>query len=233
MVTIKVGKGDQQAEFSIHKDLICKASPFFNAACKPERMKAEDRVIELPEDEPDVIQIMVYWIYHDVISITEDMEANNGIHGTVEKALKTPWGIFAQLYVVGRKYQMARLQNDTIDAILYHCKDYYLPTSLIPWVYEHTIKEDNLRTLVFRLSMHVMGRDDMALYGNFFSQEFLFDMTYALLEDDGETINSNESLIESDDVHEDFCSQLHNQDACDGNCEEYKEYIVIDDEELE
>jgi BTB/POZ domain len=65
MVTLIMGEEDDEKHFTIHKNILCAASPFFKAACKPERMKPIDRVLELPEDDDEMIQLMIYWTYHN------------------------------------------------------------------------------------------------------------------------------------------------------------------------
>jgi hypothetical protein len=49
IVTLVVGR-NEDAIFTIHQNILCKASPFFEAACKSEWMKPDDRIIKLPED---------------------------------------------------------------------------------------------------------------------------------------------------------------------------------------
>lgn len=134
MITLVVGEGKKETPFTIHKDILCKASPFFKAACKPEWMRAEDKVIKLPVDDPKVIQMMIYWIYHNEICVVEgDLDWDDY---SCEAALESAWGLFAKLYVLGKKYQMPRLQVDAVDAILALHRIRSFPVGLIPWVYK-------------------------------------------------------------------------------------------------
>jgi BTB/POZ domain len=236
IITLKVGKGGQQIEFTVHKDVICEASPFFKAACKPENMKPDSRVIELPEDEPEVIQIMVYWIYHNEICINQQVlkREYEGDRDSCVQALTTPWGLFAQLYIVGKKYKMSSLQNDAIDALLDHGIWNTLTICIIPWVYENTIKGDKLRKLFFLMAKRDLNRSHLAQFHNQLSLEFLFDMTYDSVpgtNEPGPKLEWNESMIDLDDPYEDFCSQLHNQESCGGDCEDYKVYDVVGHED--
>jgi len=51
--------GSEKKPFMVHKDVLCGASPFFETACKPEWL-GDKWVIELPADEPDAINAMIY-----------------------------------------------------------------------------------------------------------------------------------------------------------------------------
>jgi hypothetical protein len=228
MITLRVGEGEQGAEFTAHKNILCKASPFFKAACKPEWMKPGDNVIKLPEDNAEVIKMMIFWIYHDEVCIAKFDDKS--VIDTCEKALKAPWGLFAQLYVIGQKYQMPRLQDDAIDALLHHCEDHYLTAGIISWVYENTLKGDKLRKLIFRIAKRDLDRSKLATFCNSLCWEFLFDMTYASAEDvDGQELEDNEILIAHDDPQEDFCAEYHVDGGCEGDCVEIKNYILPSD----
>ena len=78
IIKLIAGEGESKATFSIHRSVLCASSPFFEAACKPQWMKPDDRLIKLPEDDPEAIQLLVYWMYHDEIcfriEITERLE---------------------------------------------------------------------------------------------------------------------------------------------------------------
>jgi hypothetical protein len=115
MIILIAGREDHQKHFTIHKKILCDASPFFKAHCKPEWMKNEEKVIKLLEDNAEVVQMLIFWIYHNQICISSKVCTEVK---TCEEALKSPWGLFAQLYVIAQKYQIPLLQNNTIDALL-------------------------------------------------------------------------------------------------------------------
>ncbi|KAE9373266.1 hypothetical protein N431DRAFT_337163 [Stipitochalara longipes BDJ] len=165
MVTLVAGKEKDKKSFMVHKNILCEASPFFKAACKPEWMKPGKNYITMPEDDAKVVRIMIYWIYHDEICI--DKVKHEKDINTCEKTLGTPWGLFARLYIVGQKYQMPRLQNDAVDALLHCNNDWAIDACIIPWIYNHTTKGDKLRKLTFRLARIFFDRSDLALFGKF------------------------------------------------------------------
>ena len=52
--------GEEEVPFLIHKKILCENSPFFESACKPEWMKDDEKTIKLPEDDPELVDIMIY-----------------------------------------------------------------------------------------------------------------------------------------------------------------------------
>jgi hypothetical protein len=197
-------------------------------------MKHEDKVIKLPEDNADVIQRLIFWIYHNQICISEiniHWEVNTWCRCSCEEALDTPWGLLAQLYVTAQKYQMAQLQNDAIDALLDLSKQWNLPTSIISWVYENTTKGDNLRKLIFRIARQELERSDLATFCDNLCPQFLFDMTYAATKT-GESgsdvrLEDNEKLCSIENPQEEFCAEYHQHDVGHGGkkCKKVKPSI--------
>jgi hypothetical protein len=58
MVTLLVGL--EEAPFTIHKNTLCEASAFFEDAYFD-----GNTTMKLPEDDPDAVKTMLYWIYHN------------------------------------------------------------------------------------------------------------------------------------------------------------------------
>lgn len=61
--TIKVLVGKDAEEFIVHKDLICKASTFFAAACSKEWTEGQTGIIKLPEHSADHFRYYFDWVY--------------------------------------------------------------------------------------------------------------------------------------------------------------------------
>jgi hypothetical protein len=175
MVTLVAGKDKDKKSFIVHKNGLCEASPFLNAACKPAWMKDKNGYIIMPEDEAEVVRVMIYWIYHDEVCIKELQNERN--IDTCPKALSTPWGLFTKLYVIGQKYQMPRLQNAAIDAILYHHRSWHFQAGIIQWVYENTNRGDNLRKLVFRIARKEIDTEHFT----FFLATSIVESSYSIL----------------------------------------------------
>jgi hypothetical protein len=71
--TLVVGKkGEAQKSFAVHRSILCSNSPFFTAACKPELLN-DERVIKLPEDGVEIIEIFVNWYVRMLVNLLESL----------------------------------------------------------------------------------------------------------------------------------------------------------------
>jgi hypothetical protein len=223
VITLIVGEGEGQAKLTVHKDVLCSASPFFQAACKPEWMKPEDKVITLPEDDPEAVKALVHWMYHNEICIDEE-KANFNAAETKEEVMRGAWGIFVILFVLGQKYQMPRLRNDAIDAILTHRKSCELKLGVISYVYENTASSSSpLRRLLVRLVRY--HKDDLELqaYKTHLCEEFLFELAIAFFKEK----KLESSKIKFLDPHKSFCKTYHKHEADEPKCKTLKSFTTF------
>ena len=218
-----VGTGNKISKFNIHKDVLCSASPFFAAACKPEWMSADDREIKLPDDDPETIQAMVYWIYYDRICILESIDERRFDYGTTtEAAMMTRWGLVAKLYVCGDKYQMPSLQNDAVDAMIDHAEDTgeFRCPAIIPWVYENTPSEARIRGLLVLFVKCGYTCSEMTISKQYLCSEFLYDLSFSFF--------GTVDRVDSDGfgLFPDHCLRFHNH-AGDGSADSFRPCKVL------
>ncbi|KAI4173933.1 MAG: hypothetical protein LQ343_002701 [Gyalolechia ehrenbergii] len=62
-VTVKVGEGDKSATWTLPKDLLTHASPFFNAALNGTWLESEAKQVELKEDNPNAFRFFIHWLF--------------------------------------------------------------------------------------------------------------------------------------------------------------------------
>ncbi|PSN62379.1 hypothetical protein BS50DRAFT_457197, partial [Corynespora cassiicola Philippines] len=67
-VTILVGQDDKQKQFTVHEDLLRTRSKYFDACLKGNPnvgtwIESEDRVVRLPDDEPEVFALYTQSLY--------------------------------------------------------------------------------------------------------------------------------------------------------------------------
>ena len=219
-ITLVVGEGEEQTKLIVHKDVLCSASPFFQAACKPEWMKAEDKAITLPEDDPEAVKALVHWMYHDEICVDEK-KANVNDANTEEEAMRGVWGIFVKLFVLGQKYQIPPLQNDAIDAILVYVNTWSIELGVISYAYENTSSGSPLRRLLVRLVR--LDDDDLELmrFKNGLCQEFLFELAMALFK----AQRSPSKGAKRGDTS--FCKRFHKHKAGEHRCKILKSFTTF------
>jgi BTB/POZ domain len=182
VVILEVGRDDKPARFTVHQNILSAASPFFEAACTPKWMKSEDRVIKLPEDDPDAIRVFIYWAYHDNISVSKGLP-DSTTNDSVEEASKTAFGLFAKLYILAEKYQILRLMNDVVDATISNVKEQHLPMATVSYIYENTLP--GLPGLPFRrLMLDIVLQDYSATCieesAHLMCRDFLVDLSISL-----------------------------------------------------
>lgn len=67
--TIKVLVGPYEEAFSVHKDIVCAKSPFFETACKKEWSEGKEGIVRLEQHRPDAFKLFVHWIYSSTIDL--------------------------------------------------------------------------------------------------------------------------------------------------------------------
>ncbi|KIV95194.1 hypothetical protein PV10_02874 [Exophiala mesophila] len=60
---VKIFVGPGKKELAMHKDLLCAASKYFNAAFNHGFAEGEDGVLNLPDEEPGRFQLFYDWLY--------------------------------------------------------------------------------------------------------------------------------------------------------------------------
>lgn len=56
-------KTSPETAYTIHKDLLTAASPFFSAALNGAFAEGLDQTVRLPEEKPDIFEWFLYWLY--------------------------------------------------------------------------------------------------------------------------------------------------------------------------
>jgi hypothetical protein len=79
VITILVGPS--KTSYSLHKDLLCAHSPFFENCLRSNFLERQKDRVELPEDSPEAFEHFINWIYReDVIKPTDQASLEVAIH---------------------------------------------------------------------------------------------------------------------------------------------------------
>ncbi len=194
-------------------------------------MKPEEKEIKLPDDDPETIQAMVYWIYHDEICIIDSiMSRNFDCSTTTEMAMKTIWGLLVKLYVCGDKYQMPRLQDYAIDGMIDYSETHGFDCpGIIPWVYENSSSNAKIRNLLVVLVRGYLDRSDIRDCHHSLCLEFLYDLTLATFVPGGEENDDDEVTVFT--LENDYCRHFHNHASAASDkesCESLKKLHFYD-----
>lgn len=132
MVTVRVGA--EKADFAVHQNLLCKNSPFFDAALRNDWTEAETRVVPLPEARPEVFSVYQSWLLQQTIFSAAPEQADE------------EWSILIEAYVLGERLGDVNFKDAIMDAVLEKRKEEdTVPTTQISTIYEGTPTGSSLR----------------------------------------------------------------------------------------
>lgn len=138
IVTLTVGRRPETAQFFIHKNLLCAASPVFEAAFNG-NFRERNGAIELPGDSPLAFELLVQWLYSRRITFASQVMSHNQ-----QKKL-------IGLYCLADKYAVMSLKKNLIGT-LYTSVDQpdVRPPSrnLVKFAYENTAQGSRMRLLL-------------------------------------------------------------------------------------
>ena len=169
--------GPQGERFTIHKQLLCNKSPYFEAAFKGKFKEAKKKQMKLPEDDVTAFKQFQHWLYAGTPLPNADI--------TECTSINHEWKVLVQLYILGDKYQIPTLQNAATHGII-ESQHTRRQTSVASYIlaYEQTTPKSQLRKLLVDIFVHTshdegkdtgFNPDRLATY----PQEFLFDVAEA------------------------------------------------------
>lgn len=137
--------------------------------------EAEERIIRLPEDDPDSFDVYRHWIYSRAIcsqgETTDLMETNK------------EWYLLADSYILGEKLQDADFKDAVLDAMIEKMEvEKTFQTRLTLRLYKGTPKGSLIRQ--FMVDMHVWKAEDSWFaehYRPHYDCESLFDIAAAFV----------------------------------------------------
>ena len=260
--TITLLVGEKEVPLVIHKKVLCEASPFFESACKPEWMKDDEPTIKLPEDDPELVDIMVYCkcsrkqflfsqcseavtnsflprsgMYRNVLCFPAS--SFNAVSVGVSNSIDTPPGLLAKLFILAEKYQITPLQNDIIDAILIWLDDFdihhRIPAKVIQYIWDNTVSEDCLlRQFLVDYVCAEYTFWDLKTARYDLEGDFWFRLSREMALVLDVMRDDGGEMMALDDLRADFCPRWHKHGPGEGrNCEIPKRYVLDAQEEGE
>jgi hypothetical protein len=181
-------------------------------------MKQDEMVIKLPKDDPTAIQALVFWMYHDKIYLSNGkIEGELYINDSEEEAMKGDFGLLSRLYILGDKYQMSRLRNDVIDAILLLKNVELPPMAVISHIFNNTTISDSLRRILVGIVHELLSiKSQIKNCKDVISHDFLFNLM----------VSTFDLPATTTPISRDFCSRFHIHAALQSPCRILKKYTV-------
>lgn len=105
-----LASGPEAQHFVVHQDLLCKHAPFFQLAMAGEWKEAQDGIIPLPDDEPDVVALHIHWLYSSRILCRPVATTGDARIKEME--------LLVNAFVYGEKIQDGDFKDAVIDAAI-------------------------------------------------------------------------------------------------------------------
>jgi hypothetical protein len=114
--------GPDQTRFVVHENLLVHYSKFFHAALTGKFKEAEDKTVKLEEDDPDIFELFVHWLYYQRFP-DKVYGDNEGILAlwTIDDDddyQSSPSDNCVYLHIFGDKYEVEKLRCDTINELV-------------------------------------------------------------------------------------------------------------------
>ncbi|KAK3642401.1 hypothetical protein LTR56_010754 [Elasticomyces elasticus] len=142
---VRVLVGPEAKGFTVHKDLICRRSPFFEAAASARWTRGLNKNIELSDDDPEAFAAYLAYLYRAELPMLDE-----------EQGTKHLWHNLADLYILADKLRDLKTANDVIDEILEYSDllDKAPTLTIIRKVYDVTSDSCPLRRLLVDYRIH-------------------------------------------------------------------------------
>ncbi|KAI0096202.1 hypothetical protein GGR51DRAFT_553681 [Nemania sp. FL0031] len=101
-----------ERRYRVHKALICPRSDFFAAACRGDFKENREGIVDLPDDDPRAVEMMVYYFYHfryDLAeTLTEDVD-------TDASPMPSALVLHVLIYALAEKYNIQGLKASALE----------------------------------------------------------------------------------------------------------------------
>jgi hypothetical protein len=165
-------------------------------------------------------------MYHNEVCFTNAI-LKRPIGPSSKDTMTSARGLFAKVFVLGQKYQLPRLENDAIDAIVTYWESEDFTLGIAPWSYKYTSDGCGICRLIIRIAKHDMDHGDFNRLKGKLYIDFLFDMNALFLKDRQSEV-SFKTVLKAPDS--DVCSPFHTHQEGKYTCRRAKTYTVIPDD---
>ena len=156
--TVALIVGPERLHVTVHKDLLCKETAYFKKVFASGFKEGEDKTISMPEDDPDIVDIFLKWLYGDE-QATTFMAMFDSIDMCGADFDDKDFLEVLELFFFADKYGVKRLNDHLIDCF-YNCSinTFYHPTiEQYKMVFEKTPAQSGLRRLFIDWGIQVEG----------------------------------------------------------------------------
>jgi hypothetical protein len=167
--------GPDERRFAVHKDVICAKSGFFRAACSTRWREGLERLIRLPEVQPNIFQAYVDWTYTGKLRL--------GAAATFTIAKEPSCRGIVELYLLGDVLDNVELRNKAMKLLSAHVTVYPQPSfQTIDRIWKNTPTNSVLRNWVVDFTILGSSREYFAKHAEDYPADFMSRVATRLLQ---------------------------------------------------
>lgn len=184
---IEVGSDEEKQTFLVHPAILTARSPFFKAALDGNCKEAEENIVRLPKDSPEVFGVYMHHVYTGTLAVRTR-------HFLAGSPSESECILLAKTYVLSEKLQDVEAKNNALRALMKGMRPIWwahhrplandttvqTTTSII---YDGTPQGSPARKLLVDFFTYNAGSDDLQFNGSatHWRNEFIADLAVSLL----------------------------------------------------
>lgn len=143
-IKVVVGPARKEQRFTIHKNLICASSKFFQAACSKRWAEGRAKEVHLDEVKTETFRAYIVWVYAGKIT------ANKSKQSDPEEAALDEFAETVDLYLLGEYLNDLGLRNAAMRALVKNSKIWIIQLlpKLIDHIWKSTLPDSLLRKMI-------------------------------------------------------------------------------------
>jgi hypothetical protein len=149
IVQVKVGQAGQV--FTVHKDLLCEVSSFYDSSFNGGFLEASTGIVVQEYVTPETFSLFLQFLYSGEVIQAANLDKENRIKSDID--------LFA-LYVFADFISVSVLKNAIIDALL-RWKHSYQVVAYVEDMFEKLMPDDPMLKLIIDLHVHVYTAEDL------------------------------------------------------------------------
>jgi hypothetical protein len=140
--------GSDEQKYTLHMDMLRQAK-FFATFSESSFRDRKDTEILLPEEEPEVFEKILEYLYHDKIEAEVFDLREDGDAAYTSRETQTIL-LMAKVWVAANKYCMEACQNHIMDYFVAHCVNRVPPMLIVSEISKQGLRHCLLKKLVMR-----------------------------------------------------------------------------------
>lgn len=219
-IIINEEQPDLVASFHVPEGLLTEKSEFFQAACRNEWKEATSRVIKLPDVEPDIFSLYLFWVHRGKLAVRNEWDPRDEDWYEHANLAQTR---LIKLWILADRLADIKLRNATMDEMIAavgrlsneYSFDLFTP-DMTNVVWSATTTGRPLRRLLLDYHISNVWVEDVEDNMEEFHPEFLKELMLAALN----KVNYQDGVMSPFDrvAVEPCCYHDHNDKVMEGDC---------------